>query len=114
MTIEGIDPQVPPSGEGCVECLDGGGWWFHLRRCAQCGHVGCCDSSPSGHASLHAREQGHPWIQSYEPGEDWFWNFEEERLYEGPELAGPAHHPADQPVPGPSGRVPADWQQLLR
>jgi cation transport regulator ChaC len=19
-----------------------GGWWFHLRRCAECGHVGSC------------------------------------------------------------------------
>lgn len=46
--IPGIDPDVPPSGDGCVECLAGAdpGWWFHLRRCAACGHIGCCDSSP--------------------------------------------------------------------
>ena len=42
-----IDPSVPPSGTGCVECLQGGGWWLHLRRCAKCGHIGCCDTSPS-------------------------------------------------------------------
>lgn len=114
MSIQGIDPSVPPSGPGCVECLAADGWWFHLRRCAQCGHVGCCDSSPSGHASRHAREQGHPWIQSYEPGEDWFWNFDDEQLYQGPELAEPRHRPVDQPVPGPAGRVPADWQSQLR
>ena len=52
--IPGIDPSVPPSGPGCVECEQSGGWWFHLRRCAQCGHIGCCDSSPSQHARAHA------------------------------------------------------------
>ncbi|MEU3406616.1 hypothetical protein ABZ766_22125 [Streptomyces sp. NPDC006670] len=43
--IDGIDPGVPPNGTGCADCDAVGGWWFHLRRCAQCGHVGCCDSS---------------------------------------------------------------------
>jgi Zn-finger in ubiquitin-hydrolases and other protein len=55
----GIDPTVPPSGPGCNECDEAGGWWFHLRRCAQCGHIGCCDSSPSQHASAHADATGH-------------------------------------------------------
>ena len=41
------------SGEGCVECLASGGTWLHLRRCATCGHVGCCDSSPNRHATAH-------------------------------------------------------------
>ena len=42
----------PPSGTGCVECLDReDGWWFHLRRCVECGHVGCCDASLGQHAS---------------------------------------------------------------
>jgi Zn-finger in ubiquitin-hydrolases and other protein len=109
-----IDPQVPPSGPGCVECLASEwGWWFHLRRCALCGHVGCCDSSPSQHASRHASEAGHPVAQSYEPGEDWFWDYEGDRLLEGPVLAPPHHRPLDQPSPGPEGRVPADWTQLL-
>ena len=31
----------------------------------------------------------------------------------GPELAPPSSHPIDQPVPGPAGRVPADWEQRL-
>jgi hypothetical protein len=109
-----VDITVPPSGPGCVECLASGGWWFHLRRCAACGHVGCCDSSPSQHARRHARETGHRLAQSYEPGEDWYWDFEEEAEYEGPELAPPRHHPLDQPVPGPAGRVPPDWEQRLR
>ena len=49
--IEGINPSAEPSGTGCVECMEEGSWWFHLRRCAECGHIGCCDSSPNQHAS---------------------------------------------------------------
>ncbi|MGH9103036.1 MAG: UBP-type zinc finger domain-containing protein [Acidimicrobiales bacterium] len=109
-----IDPAVPPSGLGCVECTAAGGWWFHLRRCAACGHVGCCDSSPSQHASKHVRSSGHPIIRSFEPGEDWFWDYATEQFYDGPALKKPEHHPLDQPVPGPAGRVPADWQERLR
>ena len=108
-----IDPTVPPSGPGCVECLAEDGWWFHLRRCASCGHVGCCDSSPSQHARRHAAESGHALVRSYEPGEDWFWDYEGERYGEGPDLAPPQHRPNDQPAPGPAGRVPHDWKHQL-
>ena len=108
-----IDPSIPPSGPGCVECLATGGWWFHLRRCAACGHIGCCDSSPSQHASKHAAGTEHWIARSYEPDEDWFWDFREGELVEGPDLAPPTHHPLDQPVPGPAGRVPRDWEQHL-
>jgi len=109
----GIDVTVPPSGTGCVECDAAAGWWLHLRRCAACGHIGCCDDSPAQHASAHARTTGHPLIQSFEPGESWFWNYRTEEFYEGPELAPPTERPANQPVPGPAGRVPADWQSHL-
>ncbi|WP_214320023.1 ubiquitin carboxyl-terminal hydrolase 14 [Nonomuraea sediminis] len=61
--------------EGCEECLASGGRWVHLRRCLECGHIGCCDSSPSKHASRHFHEVGHPVMQSYEPGESWRWCF---------------------------------------
>jgi hypothetical protein len=108
-----IDPLVPPSGPGCVECDATGGWWLHLRRCAACGHVGCCDSSPSRHARQHAAASVHPVARSYEPGEDWFWDYTTEQAFVGPELAPPEHHPLDQPVPGPRGRVPPDWQLNL-
>ena len=52
------------------------GWWFHLRRCAQCGHVGCCDSVAVA-AREAARRDSRPSRspQSFEPGEDWFWNY---------------------------------------
>ena len=111
--IAGINPAVPPSGPGCVECADGGGWWFHLRRCADCGHIGCCDTSPSQHASKHAKQTDHPFMTSYEPGESWYWSFDTDDYYDGPKLAPPEHHPAEQPVPGPAGRVPSDWQRHL-
>ena len=111
----GIDPEAAPSGTGCKECDTAGGWWVHLRRCAQCGHVGCCDSSPSQHATAHYEATGHPVMQSFEPGEDWFWNYATNELYEsGPDLAPPASHPEDQPALGPAGRVPADWARTLR
>ncbi|MDQ2674392.1 MAG: UBP-type zinc finger domain-containing protein [Chloroflexota bacterium] len=111
---DAIDPTVPPSGDGCVECLATGGWWFHLRRCARCGHIGCCDNSPSQHASQHAREDGHPVIRTYEPDdEDWFYDYRTDAFFEGPALPDPQHHPADQPVPGPAGRVPDDWESKL-
>jgi hypothetical protein len=87
---------------------------MHLRRCAQCGHIGCCDSSPSQHATHHAGATRHPIIQSYEPGEDWFWDYSTESYAEGPALAAPTSHPVDQPAPGPAGRVPRDWQDRLR
>jgi len=108
-----IDPSALPSGDGCVDCLAAGGWWLHLRRCAACGHIGCCESSPSQHASIHASTPGHPVIQSYEPGEDWFWDYTEGVYLDGPELAAPQSHPESQPTPGPSSRVPDDWQDLL-
>ncbi|SDM49874.1 UBP-type zinc finger domain-containing protein [Streptomyces wuyuanensis] len=114
--IPGIDPTARPSGTGCAECLagDGPGWWMHLRRCAECGHIGCCDSSPAQHGTRHAVESGHPYLTSFEPGEDWFWNVRTEQYYEGgPQLAEPTAHPLAQPVPGPAGAVPADWERHL-
>ena len=109
-----LRPEVIPSGTGCVECLAApGGWWMHLRRCAACGHIGCCDSSPSQHASAHARDSGHPVVQSFEPGEHWFWDYRTESFANGPRLADPQSRPETQPVPGPGDRVPADWQDHL-
>jgi hypothetical protein len=108
-----IDPAVGPSGTGCAECLDTNGWWLHLRRCARCGHIGCCDTSPSQHATAHAKSTHHSVIRSFEPGEDWFWDYATEEFSEGPPLAAPEHHPRDQPVPGPAGRVPPDWEKHL-
>lgn len=114
VAVPGIDPSAVPSGPGCVECEATQGWWFHLRRCALCGHIGCCDSSPSQHASGHFAETAHPIIRSFEPGEDWFWDFTTQDYYDGPDLVDPQSHPLDQLAPGPAGRVPANWEQELR
>src|SRR5215510_1412490 len=76
--LDTVDPGAQPSAPGCEECLRDGGRWVHLRMCRVCGHVGCCDSSPSKHASAHFREVGHPLASSFEPGEDWWWCFVDE------------------------------------
>ncbi|MFF4621133.1 UBP-type zinc finger domain-containing protein [Nonomuraea jabiensis] len=69
------DDPAAKTPEGCEECLAVGGRWVHLRRCLECGHIGCCDSSPAKHATQHYHETGHPVIQSYERGEEWRWCF---------------------------------------
>jgi uncharacterized UBP type Zn finger protein len=80
--LDGIVPDesgligAPPSADGCEDCLAIGSTWVHLRRCLECGHVGCCDSSPHRHATAHHRSSGHPVIQSFEPGEEWLWCYE--------------------------------------
>ncbi|MEO7262507.1 MAG: UBP-type zinc finger domain-containing protein [Jatrophihabitantaceae bacterium] len=116
MTTEptGIDPSASPSGTGCQECELQDGWWFHLRRCAQCGHIGCCDTSPAQHATAHARTTGHPLITSFEPGESWYYDYRDQQMRQGLRLAPPERHPSDQPAPGPADRVPANWQSQLR
>lgn len=114
MSSIAVDRSVPPSGTGCVECEASDGWWVHLRRCTECGHIGCCDTSPSQHATAHAHQTGHDVIRSFEPGEQWFYRYSDEAFVRsGPELAPPQHRPPDQPVPGPAGRVPPDWQQHI-
>ena len=105
-----IDQSAPPTGTGCVECVANSGWWLHLRRCAACGHIGCCDTSPSQHASQHAALSAHAVAQSYEPDEDWFWDYADGRFVNGLPLQPPNSHPRSQPVPGPAGGVPPDWQ----
>jgi len=110
---DGINPAAVPSGTGCADCERSRSWWFHLRRCAECGQIGCCDTSPSQHASKHAADTGHPIIRSFEPGEDWFWSYETQDYCDGPALAPPEFHPLDQPTPAPADRVPADWQRHL-
>ena len=69
---------LPAEVAGCDDCLRTGGKWLHLRICLTCGHVGCCDDSPSRHATAHNRESGHPLIRSLEPGEVWSWCYPDE------------------------------------
>ncbi|MFC4783103.1 cation:proton antiporter domain-containing protein [Nocardioides sp. MAHUQ-72] len=65
-----VDEEPP---DACEECLEEGTQWVALRRCLECGHIACCDSSPRQHATAHFREAQHPVMQSAEPGEDWRW-----------------------------------------
>jgi CPA1 family monovalent cation:H+ antiporter len=71
---------APTSPHGCEECLRDGTSWVHLRMCLDCGHIGCCDSSPQKHASAHFRETDHPVMRSFEPGESWRWCFVDDQL----------------------------------
>ena len=51
----------PDSTEGCYDCLAAGETvWAHLRKCLNCGHVACCDSSPHRHATEHYVRCEHP------------------------------------------------------
>ncbi len=66
--------EGPPAGsDGCETCLAEGLRWVHLRRCLECGHVGCCSQSKGNHAQAHFEATGHPVIRSHEPGESWRW-----------------------------------------
>ena len=75
--------DVTPSSGGCEDCLAAGRRdWVHLRVCQECGHVGCCESSPGRHATGHFRSSAHPIIRSYEPGEDWYWCYVDQAVFE--------------------------------
>jgi Na+/H+ antiporter len=73
-------PHQPSSHDGCPDCLETGSRWVHLRSCATCGAVGCCDSSEGKHAAAHFHASGHPVIRSIEPGEAWRWCYVDEVL----------------------------------
>ena len=68
-------PEADRRGAVCAECVRIGSDWVHLRQCATCGEIGCCDSSPERHARAHAGAAGHPIVASAEPGERWRYCF---------------------------------------
>ena len=72
------DPE-PLTMQGCQACLEIGHTdWVHLRICLDCGHVGCCDSSPYRHATAHYADTSHPVMRSMQPGESWRWCYQDE------------------------------------
>jgi len=76
-------PSVSASyAKGCPECIAMGDTWVHLRECLICGHVGCCDSSKSKHATKHFHTSKHPVMRSVQPGEDWGWCYVDELMVE--------------------------------
>lgn len=70
----------PAEERACEGCTRAGTRWVHLRECLTCGHIGCCDTSPLGHARAHFAAHGHPMVRSAEPGEKWGWCFHDEVL----------------------------------
>jgi uncharacterized UBP type Zn finger protein len=91
--------ELPAAVDGCEDCLASGDGWVHLRICLQCGHVGCCDSSPNRHATAHAHATGHPIIRSLEPGEDWSWCYADELAMRIREIHGHTHIPPSPLAP---------------
>jgi hypothetical protein len=73
---------VAPRSKGCEECLKIGASWVHLRECLECGHVGCCDSSPGHHATKHFHAVHHPVMRSIEPGERWKYCYIDDVMWE--------------------------------
>jgi uncharacterized UBP type Zn finger protein len=89
--LDTVDLDVEPSADGCEDCLAIGARWVHLRLCTQCGHVGCCDSSPNKHATAHHGATTHPLIRSFEPGEEWFFCYPDDVMFELDVPPGPSH-----------------------
>ncbi|MFS8198719.1 UBP-type zinc finger domain-containing protein [Streptomyces sp. CWNU-52B] len=67
--------EPAPLSDTCLECRAAGTHPVQLRLCLDCGHVGCCDSSPLRHATEHFEKTGHPIMRTFEPGESWRWCF---------------------------------------
>ena len=76
-----LDAKPVPAERECADCVKlGHRDWVHLRLCLECGHVGCCDSSPGRHASAHYAQIKHPVMRSIEPNEQWRWCFADEEV----------------------------------
>ncbi len=67
------DFPKPDTPDACEDCLVEGTRWIELRECQECGHVGCCDSSPRRHATEHFEKTQHPVMRSVMPGDAWTW-----------------------------------------
>ena len=68
------DLLAAPAAERCEEC----GSTFNLRLCAECGHVGCCESQ-AGDARAHALTLNHPVILQMPAGRGFTWCYAENR-----------------------------------
>jgi uncharacterized UBP type Zn finger protein len=78
--------EAPRASDGCLECIELGDTWVHLRACLTCGNVGCCDQSVNKHASAHFAASGHPVARTIQPGETWRWCYADEVLDDPEEL----------------------------
>jgi uncharacterized UBP type Zn finger protein len=66
--------MATPSGRQCEEC----GSTYSLRMCAECGHVGCCDSQ-AGDARRHYAETGHEVMTSMPVGTGFVWCYKDDK-----------------------------------
>ncbi len=66
--------MAAPSGQQCEAC----GSTYNLRMCAQCGHVGCCDSQ-AGDARRHYAETGHEVMASMPVGAGFVWCYKDDK-----------------------------------
>lgn len=66
----------------CIECIQTGDEWVHLRTCQTCGETRCCDASKNKHATKHFHRTGHPVIASAQPGEQWLWCYSHRQVAE--------------------------------
>jgi uncharacterized UBP type Zn finger protein len=60
-----------PRAGACERC----GETRNLRVCAECGHVGCCESL-GAHNTLHYRESGHAVIRSLPVDKGFTWCYD--------------------------------------
>ena len=111
--LAGINRDSKAKANGCEDCLKTGGWWLHLRRCAERGYIGCCDSSPGQYAANHAALMNHSIAASFEPSQNWFYDYRKKKVLRGPRLLVPRWRPESQPAPGSEGRVRPNWGSLL-
>src|SRR5262249_57371701 len=107
---DGIDLSAKPSDTGCGECLATG-----VGGCifADAPSVAILAAAIIRRTNMRRSTTPRPIITSFEPGERWFYDYRSGEFFAGPTLPPPHSHPLDQPVPGPAGRVPANWQTLL-
>jgi hypothetical protein len=80
--LSAIGTVKQPKVRECLECVQIGARWLHLRTCQTCGVTLCCDDSPNRHASAHARAVKHPVIASAEPGERWMYCYVDDEFAE--------------------------------
>ena len=80
----------------------------------QCGHIGCCDTSPAQHATAHCRATGHRDHAELRAGRELVLELRDRRLLRRAAARRPAAATrSSRPTPGPRERVPADWRQHI-
>ena len=118
-----IDPTVPPSGTGCVECEAAGGWWLHLRRCAAVRAHRLLRLLAVAARERACRAHRPPHRAELRAGRELVLGLRRPRTTTtGRVLADPQHHPLDQPRPAradgcrPTGAASAlvRWWRWLR